>query len=180
LDNNNYLDSLILKALREDDERALNHLFEHFYNRLFRIGVRTGANYQVVEEAILSVYLDMWKYRHSIGEIISLEAYLTSSVKKKLATANQKNKPLNFDNTNFPVSSYEEILILQQTSDEIRQKILKTLELLTERQKQIVVMKYFDEMSYEDISASTGLQKESLYKIMTEALKKLKTILSTR
>ena len=72
----NYLDHLILKALRKDDEKALSHLFESQYNRLFRIGLKLGADTEVVKESIQAIFKDLWQYRHSLADIQSFEAYL--------------------------------------------------------------------------------------------------------
>ena len=52
----NYLDHLILKALRKDDEKALSHLFESQYNRLFRSGLKLGADTEVVKESIQAIF----------------------------------------------------------------------------------------------------------------------------
>ena len=68
-----YVDSLILKALQEDDEKPFNHLFEFYYNRLYRVGLRWCADATLTEECIQEIFLDLWLYRHSLSEIISLE-----------------------------------------------------------------------------------------------------------
>ena len=82
--NNGYVDSLLLTALRSGDEAALNHLFTTYYNPLFRTGIKYGAKSERVEEAIQSVFLDVWKYRQTLGEIVSFEAYLKGSLRKRL------------------------------------------------------------------------------------------------
>jgi RNA polymerase sigma factor (sigma-70 family) len=180
---NNYADTLILQALRHDDEKALNHLFEHHYNRLYRIGLKMGVSSDVVEEGIQTVFMDLWRYRQTLGDIQSFEAYLISSLKRRLAKQRHETNLLEIDafdenNQSFPIESYETILIQQQTSDEMRVKIRKTLDLLTDRQKQVVVMKYFDELSYDEIAQRTGLQKDSLYKVLHEAIRRLKGFLN--
>ena len=178
-----YADTLILKALRNDDEQALNHLFELYYNRLYRTGLKMGALNDQIEDCIQNVFIDLWRYRKTLGDIQSFEAYLISSLKHSWSKAHSKTTQVKthiFEskNSNLSVESYEDILMQQQTSDARREKIRKTLDLLTNRQKEVIVMKYFDELSYDEMSQHTGLQKESLYKVLHEAIQRLKTLLT--
>lgn len=181
--NENYLDLLILKALRDDDDKALSHLFESQYNRLFRSGVKWGADSELVKESIQAVFQDLWQYRHSLGDIQSFEAYLKAALKRRIfkeLTKEQKIKITDESELNehvLSVPSYEEILIAQQTQSDVKQRLMILLEQLTPRQKEIVMLKYFEELSYTDIAERTSLQVETIYKILHEAIKRLKAIL---
>lgn len=52
------------------------------------------------------------------------------------------------------------------------------LEQLTPRQKEVVMLKYFEELTYPEIAERTSLQIDTIYKILHEAIKKLRIILS--
>jgi RNA polymerase sigma factor (sigma-70 family) len=179
-----YLDHLILKALREDDEKALSHLFESQYNRLFRTGLKLGADSEVVQESIQAVFKDLWQYRHSLSDVQSFEAYLKTALKRRVfkeLKKQQNNKMLDvsaFDEQQLSVPSYEDVLIAQQTQAIEKQQLIAVLEQLTPRQKEVVMLKYFEELSYPEIAERTSLQIDTIYKVLHEALKKLKTILA--
>lgn len=186
--NSPYVDTLVLNALRNDDEAALNYLFTHYYNRLFRTGLKHGAAHDVVEEAIQAVFIDVWQYRQTLGEIVSFEAYLKGSLKKRLGkmASNASKTDKNTSDTEgsendllLSVEAYENVLILQETNDQKRQELITALEQLTPRQKELVVLRYFEEMSYADIAEKTQLQTDSIYKTIHEALKRLRGILKT-
>jgi RNA polymerase sigma factor (sigma-70 family) len=181
-----YVDTLVLNALRNDDEAALNHLFSTHYNRLFRTGLKYGAVSDVVEEAIQAVFIDVWQYRKTLGDIVSFEAYLTGSLRKrlsKMASKAEKNEKNTFhtegssDALLLSVEAYENVLILQETNELTRQELIKALEQLTPRQKELIVLRYFEEMDYADIAKKTQLQTDSIYKTIHEALKRLRSIL---
>lgn len=192
LQNSPYVDTLVLNALRNDDEAALNYLFTTYYNKLFRTGLKYGATSETTEEAIQSVFVDIWQYRKTLGEVQSFEAYLKGSLRKriaKMAEANSKQRtsapsvfPIKNDEKAseilLSVEAYEQILIRQETNDTKRQQLTAALEQLTPRQKELVVLRYFEEMSYADIAQQTGLQTDSIYKTIHEALKRLRGILS--
>jgi RNA polymerase sigma-70 factor (ECF subfamily) len=170
-----------MQRLRLDDDKALSYLFAKYYNVLFRAGIKTSQDHHLTEECIQEVFQDLWNYRKSISEIISFEAYLRSSLKNKISKKAIRKvgfKEENIDNYIFSVASYEQILIEQETT-ELQKSILKeALEELTPRQKEIIILKYFEELSYKEISDKTGLQVDSIYKTLHEGIKKLKNILT--
>ena len=186
--NSPYVDTLVLNALRNDDEAALNYLFTNYYNRLFRTGLKHGAAHDVVEEAIQAVFIDVWQYRQTLGEVVSFEAYLKGALKKRMSkmASNALKIDKNTSDTEgsendllLSVEAYENVLILQETNDQKRQELIIALEQLTPRQKELIVLRYFEEMSYADISEKTQLQTDSIYKTIHEALKRLRLILKT-
>ncbi len=188
LQNSPYVDTLVLNALRNDDEAALNYLFTTYYNKLFRTGLKLGASSQTTEEAIQSVFVDIWQYRKTLSEVQSFEAYLKGSLQKrlsKMAISHIKQPssppsvltPENASELLLSVEAYEQVLIQQETNDTKRQQLTTALELLTPRQKELVILRYFEEMSYTDIAQKTGLQVDSIYKTIHEALKRLRSIL---
>lgn len=182
--NENYLDNLILKALREDDEQALSHLFESQYNRLFRSGLRLGADNELVKECIQAIFRDLWQYRHSLSDIQSFEAYLKTALKRRIFKELEKQQKTKINDESYlseqalSVPSYEDILIEQQTQTVVKQQLMLVLEQLTPRQKEVVMLKYFEELTYPEIAERTSLQIDSIYKILHEAIKKLKSILT--
>ncbi len=180
-----YVDSLILKALKEDDEKSLNNLFEFYYNRLFRAGLRWCADGNLVEECIQEVFLDLWIYRQTLGEIATLENYLKIALRRRIFKRLKKVDPLSIsddfdiDNTSsvMTTDSYEDILIKQQTDEQTRHRIAKALEELSPKQREIIHLKYFEELSYKEITERTGVEIGTLYKLLHDAIKKMKNIL---
>jgi RNA polymerase sigma-70 factor (ECF subfamily) len=176
-----YIDALLLQALRQDDDKALNHLFEQNYNRLFRIGLKTGAFSTTVQECIQLIFIDLWRYRHSLSDIVSFEAYLITALKRRIGKTMEKTQVVKLDNldTQFlTVESYESILIEQQANQLTREKIHQALNKLTNRQKEVVVLRFFEELTYDEIAERTQLQKDSLYKILHEAIGRLKGLIT--
>ena len=188
LQNSPYVDTLVLNALRNDDEAALNYLFTTYYNKLFRTGLKLGASSQTIEEAIQSVFVDIWQYRKTLGEVQSFEAYLKGSLQKrlsKMAISHIKQPssppsvltPENASELLLSVEAYEQVLIQQETNDTKRQQLAAALEQLTPRQKELITLRYFEEMNYNDMAQKTGLQVDSIYKTIHEAMKRLRSIL---
>ncbi len=181
--NENYLDDLLLEALRKDDEKALGYLFNTYYNKLYRIGLKWCLDNDITEESIQLIFSDLWKYRHSLSDIQSFEAYLKSSLKKRIFKELQKVNSIekvNWEDAEtfiLSMQSYEDILIKQESDEKLKKQLHLALEQLSPRQKEIIVLKYFEELSFKEIAKKTGLQTDSIYKTLHEGIKKLRGIL---
>lgn len=178
-----YIDSLLLSALKENDEKALNHLFITYYNKLYRVGLKSTRNSALTEECIQLVFKDLWQYRQSLGEVRSFEAYLVGSLQKRLSRELKRfsiDESVSFEENPFlflSVESYEEVLLLQEQNEENKIRIQKALNELTPRQKEVIILKYFEELSFKEISEKTQIQIDSVYKLLHEAIKKLRILL---
>lgn len=181
--NEHYLDGLLLEALRKDDEKALGYLFNTYYNKLFRAGLKWSLDSDLTEESIQLIFSDLWKYRHKLSQIQSFEAYLKGSLKKRIFKELQKAdsiEKVNWEDAEtfiLSTQSYEEILIKQEADESLKVRLRTALEKLTPRQKEIIALKYFEEMSFKEISEKTGLQTDSIYKTLHEGIKKLRSLL---
>ena len=181
--NEQYLDNLLLEALRKNDEKALGYLFNTYYNKLYRIGLKWCLDSDITEECIQLIFSDLWKYRLTLGDIQSFEAYLKSSLKKRIFKELQKVNSIekvNWEEAEtfiLSTQSYEDILIKQESDENLKIQLHAALEQLSPRQKEIIILKYFDELSFKEISEKTGLQTDTIYKVLHEGIKKLRGIL---
>ena len=181
-----YIDSLLLNSLRQDDEKALNYLFKTYYNNLYRTGLKWCLDSNLTEESIQLIFKDLWQYRHSLSDIQSFEAYLKGSLKKRIFRELQKTSNIekvnweDAENMILPTHSYEDILVKQETDDTLKAQLQKAIGELSPRQKEIIVMKYFEEMSFKEISEKTQLQTDTIYKILHEGIKRLRGILEKK
>lgn len=177
----NYADTLLLKALRDDDEKALEHLFQSQYNRLFRSALKLHPDADLAKECIQHVFNDLWQYRKSLADISSFEAYLKTALKRRVLRELERSRKAHGGKMALPeaelsVPSWEDILIEQQSKQDKKERVRLLLDQLSPRQKEIVVLKYFEELPYTEIATRTGLQTDTIYKILHEAIKRLKTL----
>jgi RNA polymerase sigma-70 factor (ECF subfamily) len=70
--------------------------------------------------------------------------------------------------------SYEEYLIQTQTNVEIKNSLTRVFSGLSKREKQLLQMKFFDDLSYDEIALECNITKRTAYNIIHGALKTLK------
>ena len=75
------------------------------------------------------------------------------------------------DNKEF---CYEELLIAFQQTEEKKEQLGRALATLTKKQIEIIRLKFFDNLSYAEISEKTSLTTRTVYNIIYEAINRLR------
>ncbi len=70
--------------------------------------------------------------------------------------------------------SYEDLLIQLQTTAEVKDKVEKAMSQLSRRQMEIIRMKFYEDMSYEQIAATGTASPRTIYNQVYESLKVLR------
>jgi RNA polymerase sigma factor (sigma-70 family) len=71
--------------------------------------------------------------------------------------------------------SYEDYIIAWQDKEAVRRMLLQAMQSLSMRQRELVQLRYYEQLSCEEIAGRTGLSLRTIYNKLHEALKKLRT-----
>ena len=121
------------------------------------------------------MFIELWK-SSSRTTVVSIRSYLLKSLKYKLLRANRKKR-----DTLLAVEgefgfewSHETFLIASQESEEKRQKVLKAVEQLSPRQKEIIYLKYYLNLNYDELGDVMGINYQVARNLLYQAMKMLK------
>ncbi len=87
--------------------------------------------------------------------------------------------PLSEDGTGHFEWSHEHFLIAEQENAEKKQRVLDALGRLSNRQKEIIYLKYYQNLSYEEVSEIMNINYQAARNLLYQAIKSLKSILGT-
>ena len=158
--------------------------FEEFYDKHYfnvyryickRIGVTEDAK-DLTSEIFLSCFKSYDKYDSSKSSLTSWLYIITNNRLKNY----YRDKKIfeSIDNCiNDVALSYDDDLDKSVYLDELRETLADALTSLPERSRQIMVMKYFDEKSTEEIANALGLTPVNVRVIATRSIKQLKSFL---
>jgi RNA polymerase sigma factor (sigma-70 family) len=174
---------LIWQAFKAGDEEAFNHIFNKYARFLFNYGDKIAQNEALVEDCIQELFIELWEKKAGLGEVNSIKYYLIKSLQRKILRKLAKNREV-FAETDsdlhiqaelidFP---YESQLIQLQTTLEQQEKLQKALNLLSEKQRQVLFLKYYDQLGYEEIALVMSSNVKTIYDLIYQALKSLKKI----
>lgn len=173
-------DIALWESFRRGDKEAFAALFREHYETLFRFGSKFTTDTELLEDCIQELFIELWQAK-SRTPVLSVKAYLLKSLKYKLLKMFRKKGqtlPLSDDGDGHFEWSHEHFLIAAQESAEKRQLVLTALERLSSRQKEIIYLKYYQNLSYEEVSEIMNINYQVARNLLYQAIKSLKSILA--
>lgn len=173
-------DILLWNRFKNGDASSFVIIFRNYYSNLFNYGSKIVNDTTLVEDCIQELFIDLWRSENK-PEIVSLKAYLFSAFKFKLLKAitkasKIKNYSSEIDETGFEISR-EMLLINNQENEELNQKVFNAIKELSPRQKEIIYLKFNQNLSYEEISTIMQINYQAARNLLYQAIKVLKKML---
>ncbi len=107
------------KIVEENDQKAFNVFFDHFYPRLFRFSIQFVKFPSGAEEVVSDVIFNLLKDRSRLKSITRINAYLYQSVKNKsFSWLRDQKKNLNLES----IEQVEDYIIDESTTISIIHK----------------------------------------------------------
>jgi RNA polymerase sigma factor (sigma-70 family) len=171
------------EAFRNGDREAFASIFREYYPTLIRFGNKFTRDTELLEDCIQELFIELWQSRSKIP-VLSVKAYLLKSVKYKLLKnfrRNERSVPFSPDLVGLTPGSFEwsheTFLIAKMESEAKKQQVLSALTRLSNRQKEIIYLKYYQNLSYEEVSEIMNINYQAARNLLYQAIKSLKNIL---
>jgi RNA polymerase sigma factor (sigma-70 family) len=168
-------DILLWESFREGDREAFATLFRTHYELMYWYGGKFTADNNLLEDCIQELFIELWQAK-TRAPVVSVRAYLLKSLKYKLLKAYRKSRvivPIADEEAMFEWS-HESFLIAEEEDDEKKRLVLKALEQLTGRQKEIIYLKYYQNLSYDEVSEIMNINYQAARNLLYQAIRSLK------
>lgn len=166
------------------DQEAFDHIYVCHAKELYKYGFRFTQDVELIKDVIQDVFVHIWESRDVLLIQKSIKFYLFSAFRREVIK--RVNVACKFDciddyhsKTSLEVS-IQEILEQNQISLDISYKLSRAIEKLPLRQKEAIYLRYFQELTYDEISELMGVQIPSVYNLIFKGVKGLKDVLSPR
>ncbi len=171
-------DILLWESFRNGDRDAFATLFRGHYDGLYRYGGKFIDNADQLEDSIQELFMELWQSK-SRTPVTSVRAYLLKSLKYKILKTYRQRRtlPINDDCGIFEWSQEDRIIAGERDAENSR-KVLNALDRLSDRQKEIVYLKYFQNLSYDEVSEVMNINYQVARNLLYQAIKSLKTMLA--
>lgn len=164
----------IWQNIRNGDADAMKSLYQGCYQELFAFGFRMIADKDKVKDCLHEIFCDIWQRRAQIGEVNNPKAYLKTCVRNKLLKEikqDQKTDQINDqDFAHLTENSYEQLLIAAETDADVKVKMWQAINQLTPMQREIIKLKFFEDLTYEAISIMLKLKPRTVYNHIYSAI----------
>jgi RNA polymerase sigma factor (sigma-70 family) len=170
-------DESLWLCFREGDQKAYTLLLRKHANVLFSYGCKFSKDEDFIKDCIQDVFFELWNRREKISQAANVKAYLFKSLRLRIFREQSKwNNSASFEDSflfedDFNIESH---LIQEQTSKEIRKKLQTILADLTQRQKEILYLHFFEDMDHDGIGRTMGLNRQSVYNLLYRSITTLR------
>ena len=176
-------DSNLWDQLRNGDKIALKEIYELHVEYLFNYGRKIFQDTHVTEDSIQELFVEIWEKRNNLGATDSIRRYLATSLRRKIVARykkESKSKSVDqFDQIDFQVDlSIDELIISDEISKENAAKLQTAFKELSARQREVLYLRFYQNMDYDEIVEVTGIKYQSLRNLTATAIKRLRKHLS--
>lgn len=162
------------------DETALVELYQQHRSALINYGLLLADDRELVSDCLMDMLVDFWKKRATLPGVENVRSYLRTSFRRAVFHQLQNDKKREARHAESQQMedefqlSYEDYLVSIQSDQGLKKRLVKAMAKLTDRQIELVRLKFFEDLDYEEISAQCGITKRTAYNIIHDALKILK------
>jgi RNA polymerase sigma factor (sigma-70 family) len=169
-------DTQLWQAFCAGDEQAFEIIYKRHFSSLLRYGRTLVHNDDLVRDAIQDVFIDLHKYRSSLKGVDTILPYLFRSLKNLLTkriVAVQDNETLL--DSKLVEASVEDVLLLQELSQSQSDALQKALDGLPSRQREAIHLKFYENLSNQEIADLMGVNYQSVVNFVQRGLSQLST-----
>lgn len=177
-------DVALWQSVRKGNDLAFSNLYQRFSNLLFNYGMHFCYNRELVKDCIQELFTNIWNRRETLSEIDSVKHYLFKSFRNLLIQhINRKRKffaELNEtdEHTDFDLSIEDELLE-QDFRKENEKKVSNGLTKISKRQREILILKFFNDLSYNEIASIMSITPASAHNLISKALQCMRVVLKS-
>lgn len=127
----------------------INKLYDMYAKDIYKFIISISLNHEVAEDVMQSTFLSAIKSIHTFKGYSSVKTWLFGIAKNEYYTYLRKNP------NNLKLEDINEIHYIQE-NNELYISIMKKIQELKEPQKQIVILRIINDMSFKEIGTVVG------------------------
>lgn len=165
---------------KSGDKDAFQLIYDHFFERLFQYGCKLIGNTELVEDCIQELFLKIYTNKSQLSETNSVEFYLLKAMKLTIYGKLRKEKRLVFNRGETDEFKLEFLLETEEPEDIDHQRIeliLKSLNDLSPSAREIIYLKFYSDLDYQQIGDMLGIKPDSAKKQVYRIVSSLRSIL---
>ncbi len=160
------------------NEDAFTTLYKSCYPELYDYGINLGFSDSEVKDCIQDMFLKLYAKPQMITESQTSKAFLFKALKNKLLNVYKKNvfsSPLQDNSYSFKFDyTIEDKLVEEEDRQQVKKKIDEMLSVLTTRQREIVYLRFFREMTFEEISLTMDITEQTARNLLSQSFQKIR------
>lgn len=163
------------KSMKEGNKNAFLIIYKENYNILFSYGFSLTCDKELTKDCLQEMFLELWNTRTSLNaDVQNVNSYLRTWLRRKISRLQSAISKERSEPSQIVELSYEDLLIAFQENEEKKKKLSRALNNLTQKQLEIIRLKFFENLSYAEISDRTSLTTRTIYNTICIAICQLR------
>ncbi len=152
---------------------AFSELLDVYQERLYWHIRKIVQTHENADDVLQNTFIRVYKSINNFQEKSSLHTWMYRIAYNESMRFLEKNKKKSYDNIDDVKSSKLEVLFEDEyfNGDEIQKKLHKIIDSFTEKQKRVFHLKYFDDLSFRQISELLEVSENTLKSTYYTAVK---------
>ncbi len=172
-------DLALWQAFRRGDERAFTTLYHRHVRPLYTYGYKLAGDAANVEDAIQDLFVELWRKREGLAEVVTVRHYLYASLRRRLHRLHQRKARF----THESESTVERFLADDPPEYDLpgaepealsRRDLQRWLRSLPPRQYEALVLRFYDEFSFPEIADLLQVNEQSARNLVQRAVATLR------
>jgi len=152
--------------------------YEKYIAPIFRFIYFKIKNYQEAEDLTQTVFLKAWKNIDKYkDEGYRFSSWLYAIARNTVIDYWKKNKALNIEEEILNLIPDNKNILEEIENESDFKQIINSINELSEEQEEIIILKFIEGLSNQEISKITNKKEDAIRQLQTRALKSLKDIL---
>jgi RNA polymerase sigma factor (sigma-70 family) len=158
---------------------AFEKLMDSHFRSLFEYGLKFSGDEEFVKDKIQDLFLYVWEKRRNLKADIPVKPYLMASLRRMMHRAHDTTLVYNPSLENHPTLfdvkfSVEKEYIRHETTRLMSLRLKNSLEKLPPRQKEVVYLKFFQELNRDQIATVMNISPQTVSNLLQIAMKQLR------
>lgn len=171
-------DISIWTALKQGDRNAFAFIYEKHIDGLLQYGMTLTRDKDLVRDCAQELFITCWKQREKLADVQAIRYYLLISLKRLIIRQLKKKRlfpdlrPV--DAGNDFVLPHDNTLLQQEAYTSEKKALLQEISKLPKRQQEAIFLRFYEELSYEEIASIMNLNYQGARNIIYKSVKTLR------
>jgi len=169
---------------KDGDLNAFQEIYDGFIPNLHAYGAKLAPGFELLDDCIQELFLELYTHRKNLNTPENLEFYLLKSLRRIVFHKIKKeNRFINLEENltksflfDLELDNYENENFLQEKIEVVKSALTE----LTISQREILYLKFYNNLNYHEIGDLLGVRPDSAKKQVYRIIERLRTDLTSR
>jgi RNA polymerase sigma factor (sigma-70 family) len=176
-------DRVLWESVKKGNELAFSSLFKKFVNPLYNYGMHLHADSDLVKDCVQELFTSIWHKNETLSDVTQVKFYLFKSFRNLLFAKISASKNLIYsevweEDCGEADLARESVWIREEEILENSKLVQLAIQGLTARQREAVILRYYNNMESKQISDVMGISVAAVHNLVCKSIQLLRIKLS--